>query len=182
MAAQLAFASDYMEGAHPAILKKLAETNLIKSAGYGLDEYSETAREKIRKACNAPEAEVHFLVGGTQTNATVIDALLASYQGVIAAETGHVSSHEAGAIEAGGHKVLTIPVEEVLNTFQEDGNRDHMVMPGMVYISQPTEYGTLYNRQELEALSKVCRSNGIPLYLDGARLAYALACPANDVT
>ena len=147
MAAQLAFASDYMEGAHPEILKKLAETNLIKSAGYGLDEYSETAREKIRKACNAPEAEVHFLVGGTQTNATVIDALLASYQGVIAAETGHVSSHEAGAIEAGGHKVLTIPqtdgkisaekVEEVLNTFKEDGNRDHMVMPGMVYISQP---------------------------------------------
>lgn len=163
MAAQLAFASDYMEGTHPAILKKLAETNLIKSAGYGLDEYSETAREKIRKACNAPEAEVHFLVGGTQTNATVIDALLASYQGVIAAETGHVSSHEAGAIEAGG-------------------NRDHMVMPGMVYISQPTEYGTLYNRQELEALSKVCRSNGVPLYLDGARLAYALACPVNDVT
>ena len=192
MAAQLAFASDYMEGAHPAILKKLAETNLIKSAGYGLDEYSETAREKIRKACNAPEAEVHYLVGGTQTNATVIGALLASYQGVIAAETGHVSSHEAGAIEAGGHKVLTIPqtdgkisaekVEEVLNTFKEDGNRDHMVMPGMVYISQPTEYGTLYNRQELEALSKVCRSNGIPLYLDGARLAYALACSANDVT
>ena len=192
MAAQLAFASDYMEGAHPAILKKLAETNLIKSAGYGLDEYSETAREKIRKACNAPEAEVHFLVGGTQTNATVIGALLASYQGVIAAETGHVSSHEAGAIEAGGHKVLTIPqtdgkisaekVEEVLNTFKEDGNRDHMVMPGMVYISQPTEYGTLYNRQELEALSKVCRSNGIPLYLDGARLAYALACSVNDVT
>ena len=146
MAAQLAFASDYMEGAHPEILKKLAETNLIKSAGYGLDEYSETAREKIRKACNAPEAEVHFLVGGTQTNATVIDALLASYQGVIAAETGHVSSHEAGAIEAGGHKVLTIPqtdgkisaekVEEVLNTFKEDGNRDHMVMPGMVYISR----------------------------------------------
>lgn len=192
MAAQLAFASDYMEGAHPAILKKLAETNLIKSAGYGLDEYSEAAREKIRKACNAPEAEVHFLVGGTQTNATVIDALLTSYQGVIAAETGHVSSHEAGAIEAGGHKVLTIPqtdgkisaekVEEVLNTFKEDGNRDHMVMPGMVYISQPTEYGTLYSRQELEALSQVCRRNGIPLYLDGARLAYALACPANDVT
>lgn len=192
MAAQLAFASDYMEGAHPAILKKLAETNLIKSAGYGLDEYSETAREKIRKACNAPEAEVHFLVGGTQTNATVIGALLASYQGVIAAETGHVSSHEAGAIEAGGHKVLTIPqtdgkisaekVEEVLNTFKEDGNRDHMVMPGMVYISQPTEYGTLYNRQELAALSKVCRENHLPLYVDGARLAYALASSENDVT
>ena len=137
MAAQLAFASDYMEGAHPAILKKLAETNLIKSAGYGLDEYSETAREKIRKACNAPEAEVHFLVGGTQTNATVIGALLASYQGVVAAETGHVSSHEAGAIEAGGHKVLTIPqtdgkisaekVEEVLNTFKEDGNRGRKI-------------------------------------------------------
>ena len=189
---RLYFASDYMEGAHPAIMKKLMETNLEKTVGYGQDPYTEDAKEKIRKACNAPEAEVHFLVGGTQTNATVIGALLASYQGVIAAETGHVSSHEAGAIEAGGHKVLTIPqtdgkisaekVEEVLNTFKEDGNRDHMVMPGMVYISQPTEYGTLYNRQELEALSKVCRSNGIPLYLDGARLAYALACSANDVT
>ena len=192
MSAQLVFVSNYLEGVDPARLKKLAETNRGGCAGYGLDEYSETAREKIRKVCNAPEAEVHFQVGGTQTNATVIGALLASYQGVIAAETGHVSSHEAGAIEAGGHKVLTIPqtdgkisaekVEEVLNTFKEDGNRDHMVMPGMVYISQPTEYGTLYNRQELEALSKVCRSNGIPLYLDGARLAYALACSANNVT
>lgn len=192
MSQQLAFTSDYMEGAHPAILKKLAETNLQKSAGYGLDEYSESAREKIRTACGTPEAEVYFLVGGTQTNATVIDALLASYQGVIAAETGHVSSHEAGAIEAGGHKVLTLPhtngkisasqVEDFINNYNEDGNHDHMVMPGMVYISQPTEYGTLYSRQELEALSKVCHSNHVPLYLDGARLAYALSCPANDVT
>ena len=186
------FNSDYTEGCHPAILERLAATNMEQTPGYGEDVYCAAAAEQIKEACAAPEAAVHFLVGGTQTNATVIGALLASYQGVIAAETGHVSSHEAGAIEAGGHKVLTIPqtdgkisaekVEEVLNTFKEDGNRDHMVMPGMVYISQPTEYGTLYNRQELEALSKVCRSKGIPLYLDGARLAYALACSANNVT
>ena len=188
----LFFVNDYCEGAHPAILQKLLETNMEKLSGYGTDKYCDSAKEKIRKACGCPDADVFFLVGGTQTNATIIGSVLNRYEGVLAAQTGHVSCHEAGAIEAGGHKVLTIPqtdgkisaekVEEVLNTFKEDGNRDHMVMPGMVYISQPTEYGTLYNRQELEALSKVCRSNGIPLYLDGARLAYALACSANDVT
>ena len=190
MQTKLNFASDYMEGAHPQILQRLLETNLEKTAGYGFDKYSEAAREKIRKACEAPEAEIFFLVGGTQTNATVIDALLRSYQGVIAAGTGHISTHESGAVEHSGHKVLTLPgengrlsaeaVRACLDTYKLDENRDHTVMPGMVYISQPTEYGTLYSLAELEALSSVCRKAGIPLYLDGARLASALACPEND--
>lgn len=188
---KLFFSSDYMEGAHPAILERLLQTNMEKTAGYGLDKYSQSARAKIRSACDAPEADVFFLVGGTQTNATVIDALLRSYQGVIAAETGHISTHEVGAIEFGGHKVLTLPphngklaaedVERCLESYRADENRDHMVMPGMVYVSQPTECGTLYSLEELEHLSSVCRAHSMPLYLDGARLAYALACPENDV-
>ena len=192
MMSKLNFASDYLEGAHPAILQRLLETNLAKSDGYGEDEYSEAAREKIRAACGAPKAEIHFLVGGTQANATVIDGLLRRWQGVLAAETGHIATHEAGAIEAGGHKVLTLPqrdgklraadVKAALDAWKGDDNRDHMVMPGMVYISQPTESGTLYSLAELEALSAVCRGAGVRLYADGARLAYALACPENDVT
>ena len=168
---KLFFASDYMEGAHPAIMKRLAETNMEHTAGYGLDEYPERAREKIR-------------------DATVIDALLRPWQGVVAAETGHIAVHEAGAIEFGGHKVLTLPqrdgklcaetIARCVETYQKDDNRAHTVMPGMVYISQPTEYGTLYALEELEALSAVCRGAGLPLYLDGARLAYALATPVND--
>ena len=189
---KLMFASDYMEGAHPDILKRLMETNMMQSAGYGLDEFSENARDKIRSVCNAPEADVFFLVGGTQTNAVVIDAILHSWQGVIAADTGHISVHEAGAIEFGGHKVLAIPsdcgkvhiegIRNCITGYMEDGNRDHMVMPGMVYLSQPTEYGTLYSLDELSEISSLCRENHIPLYIDGARLAYALACPENDVT
>ena len=192
MQTKLNFASDYLEGAHPAILKRLMETNLEKTAGYGFDAYSASAREKIREACRAPEAEVFFLVGGTQTNATVIDALLRSYQGVIAADTGHISTHESGAIEHSGHKVLTLPgqngklsaeaVRSCLDTYRRDENRDHTVMPGMVYLSHPTEYGTLYSLAELRAISDVCRHYRIPLYLDGARLAYALACPENEIT
>ncbi len=189
---QLSFASDYMEGAHPAILARLLDTNLLKTQGYGTDSFSESARSKIRTACACPDAEVHFLVGGTQTNATVIDALLKSYQGVIAADSGHISVHEAGAIELGGHKVLTLPqklgkitaadIEAFITDFKNDANHDHMVMPGMVYLSHPTEYGTLYSLGELRAISAVCRKNALPLYVDGARLAYALACPENDVT
>ena len=189
---KLSFASDYMEGAHPRILERLLETNMVKTAGYGADEYSESAREKIRLACGTPDADIFFLAGGTQTNAVVISSVLRPWQGVIAAVTGHISTHEAGAIEAGGHKVLELPhkegkltVESVracLRAWHEDANRDHMVMPGMVYLSQPTEYGTLYSLEELTALSRICREYGIPLYLDGARLAYALACPENDVT
>lgn len=189
---RLYFASDYMEGAHPAIMQKLVETNLEKTVGYGLDPYTESAKEKIRTACNAPDADVFLLVGGTQTNATVIDALLKSYQGVVAAETGHIATHESGAIEFGGHKVLTLPqkdgkiraaqIEKMVKDFYDDANYEHMVMPGMVYISQPTEYGTLYSKEELTEISKVCRANHLPLYVDGARLAYALASPENDVT
>lgn len=192
MEQKVSFACDYMEGAHPAILEKLALTNLDKTPGYGLDSWSESARAKIRAACRAPGAEIFFMTGGTQTNAVVIDALLRSYQGVVAADSGHISVHEAGAIELGGHKVMTVPGENgklqperlqaLLENYHSDANRGHMVMPGMVYISQPTEYGTLYSRGELAALSRICRENHLPLYLDGARLAYALACVQNDVT
>ena len=190
--AKLFFASDYMEGAHPLILKRLMETNLVHSAGYGTDEFSESARAKIRKACNAPDADIHFLVGGTQANATVIKSILRPYQGVIAAETGHVSTHEAGAIEAGGHKVITLPhkngkldadsIERCIQGYWDDANHEHMVMPGLVYISQPTEFGTLYSLEELTKISEICHRRNVPLYVDGARLAYALACPQNDVT
>jgi len=189
---KLYFASDYMEGAHPAIIRRLAQTNMEQTAGYGADEYCERARSLIKTACNSPNAEVHFLVGGTQTNATVIDALLHSYEGVIAAKTGHIAVHEAGAIEFGGHKVLPLSGENgkitadavkcAIDDIHADGNCGHMVQPGMVYISQPTEYGTLYSKQELSAISDVCRTYHIPLYVDGARLAYALACKANDVS
>lgn len=189
---KLSFASDYMKGAHPEILRRLVETNLLETAGYGLDPFSESAREKIRQACTCPGAQVEFLVGGTQTNATVIDALLGTWQGVIAAQTGHIATHEAGAIEAGGHKVLTLPhengkllpetVRAFLEDFYGDGNHDHMVAPGMIYLSHPTEYGTLYTKKELQEFREICDKYRIPLYVDGARLAYALACPENDVT
>ena len=189
---KLNFASDYTQGAHPAIMKMLVETNLECTSGYGTDAYCERAKEKIRLACGAPDAEVYFLSGGTQTNMTVLDAILAKYEGVIAAETGHVSVHEAGAIEFTGHKVLALPhtlgkldaatVENYVKGFYADGNFDHMVFPGAVYISQPTEFGTLYSLWELEALSDVCKQYGMRLYADGARLAYALGCPENDVT
>lgn len=188
----LHFDCDYMRGAHPLIMKALTETNMEQTAGYGCDPYCESAREKIRKACGTPEAEVHFLVGGTQTNATVIRSLLRLYEGVIAADTGHVNIHEAGAIEAGGHKVLALPQEngkitaEQVNAYMQkflaDPNGAHMVHPGMVYISHPTEYGTLYTADELRAISAVCRKYGLPLFLDGARLGYGLAAEHTDVT
>ena len=188
----LSFGSDYMEGAHPEILQRLIETNMEQTAGYGLDEYSDMARKKIRKVCRAPHAEIHFLSGGTQVNRIVISALLRPYEGVIAADTGHITVHEAGAIECGGHKVLALPhvdgkltaraIEECLRSFHEDANHDHMVRPGMVYISHPTEYGTLYTMDELEVISAICRANRIPLFLDGARLAYALGCPVSELT
>ncbi len=189
---KLNFSSDYLEGAHPSILNKLAQTNMEQTPGYGTDCYTEAAKDKIRVACACPDAEIYFLTGGTQTNATVIDAFLQSYQGVIAADTGHISTHEAGAIEFGGHKVLPLvhdngkitaeQVRSYLFDFHHDLNHEHMVMPGMVYLSQPTEYGTLYSLEELKAISAVCKDNHIPLYVDGARLAYALASAKNDVT
>lgn len=186
------FDSDYMEGVHPAILERMAAENFAKHDGYGCDPICDSARRRIREACGAPDAEIHLLTGGTQTNATMIKALLRPYEGVVAADTGHINVHEAGAVEATGHKVLALPhtdgrlaadtVARCVDAFLADGNRDHMVWPGMVYISQPTEYGTLYSLAELEALSRVCRDRAIPLYMDGARLAYALAAPACDMT
>ena len=188
----LRFGSDYQEGAHPEVLRRLVETNMVQTPGYGDDAYSEAARNKIRALCEAPDADVWFLVGGTQTNATMIDAFLRPYQGVISADTGHINEHEAGAVEFGGHKILTLPhkngrisaaqIRAYLREFWGDENHEHMVMPGMVYVSHPTEFGTLYTRQELQDIHDVCREYEIPLYLDGARLAYALACPQNDVT
>lgn len=189
--AMISFASDYAEGAHPRLLERLAATNLESAPGYGADKWSERARQKIRQACACPEAEVFFLMGGTQTNQVVIDALLPPYAGVLAAATGHVCVHEAGAIEYTGHKVLPLPshdgkldvadLRQWIADFHADANHEHMVFPGMAYISHPSEYGTLYTRAELAALYAACTEYGIPLFLDGARLGYALACPESDV-
>lgn len=188
----LSFECDYTEGAHEKILKRLAETNMEQLPGYGSDHYCESAKQKIREACQCPEAEIFFLVGGTQTNQIVIDSLLKPYEGVVAARTGHVSCHEAGAIEYTGHKVMELPehrgkldageLEELLKSFWQDENYEHMVFPGMVYISHPTEYGTLYTKKELETLSGICRKYRIPLYMDGARLGYGLMSRDTDVT
>ncbi|HEN0573605.1 TPA: aminotransferase class V-fold PLP-dependent enzyme [Streptococcus agalactiae] len=187
----LHFENDYNKGAHPELLNALIETNDQGLSGYGTDSYCQQAADKIREVCSCPQAEVEFLVGGTQTNQVVISSMLASYEGVIAAETGHVSSHEAGAIEISGHKVLTLPshngkllaseVATYIETFYADGNYQHMVFPGMVYISHPTEYGTLYSKAELEELSKICKHYQIPLFIDGARLGYGLAAKDTDV-
>ncbi|MBQ1188695.1 MAG: low specificity L-threonine aldolase [Peptococcaceae bacterium] len=188
----LSFENDYSEGAHPKILQRFMETNMEQVPGYGNDPYCESAKAKIREACNCPEAEIFFLVGGTQTNAVVIDSMLQAYEGVVSAQTGHVNAHEAGAIEYTGHKVLSIPqyegkmkasdLEAYLKTFWQDESHEHMVFPGMVYISHPTESGTLYSKQELTDLSAVCRRYEIPLYLDGARLGYGLMSKSTDVT
>ena len=189
---KMKFNCDYMEGVHPRILERLVETNLEHTAGYGNDPYCVSAKKKILEACQCPDGEVHFLVGGTQTNATVIAALLHMYDGVLAAETGHVNVHEAGAIEYTGHKVLTLPqkdgkisaesVENYLKWFYADENHEHMVQPGMVYLTHPTEYGTLYTAEELKAIHGICQRYAIPLYVDGARLGYALAARKTDVT
>ena len=188
----LYFENDYCEGAHPAILQKLTETNFEKVPGYGTDPYCASAKEKICAACGCPEADVFFISGGTQTNAIVIASMLNRWEGVVAASTGHVNGHEAGAIEYTGHKVLGLPhkngkldaadVKDFCATFYADGNHDHMVFPGMVYISHPTEYGTLYTKAELEALHAVCQEYHMPLFVDGARLGYGLAAEGTDVT
>ena len=188
----LHFDSDYTEGAHPSILEALNSINFEQNPGYGTDAYCASAKEKIRKACGCPGADVYFLEGGTQTNSIVITSLLRPWEGVLSADTGHVSLHEAGAIEYHGHKVLTIPntlgkisasqVRVYMEQFLADANHDHMVFPGMVYISHPTEYGTLYTKEELEQLHSVCREFSLPLFLDGARLGYGLAAADTDVT
>lgn len=187
----ISFESDYIAGAHPAILKKLSETNYETLSGYGTDPYCESAKEKIKTACHAPDADVEFLVGGTQTNCVVISTMLKDYEGVIAANTGHISLHEAGAIEYSGNKVIEIEqtqgkikpqiLKQYLENFYKDANCEHMVYPGMVYISHPTEYGTLYSKQELEDISEICHSYRIPLFLDGARLGYGLMSLESDL-
>ena len=186
------FDSDYMEGAHPELMRRLIETNMEQTVGYGCDDYTKSAKDLIKQVCNAPHAKVYFLVGGTQTNATVIDGLLARHEGVLAAETAHINVHESGAIEASGHKVLTLPqyegkvnvndVKNYISNFYSDETFEHMVAPGMLYISHPTEYGTLYSLEELTELSQVCHESKIPLYMDGARLGYGLAAEETDVT
>lgn len=186
------FDSDYMAGAHPKVMERLLETNHLNTIGYGCDEYTKHAAELIRNACGQPNARVYFLVGGTQTNATVIDGLLSRHQGVLAAESAHINVHEAGAIEATGHKILTLPqyegkvlasdLKEYIDNFYSDDTYEHMVAPGMLYISFPTEYGTTYSYEELTKLSEICHNANIPLYIDGARLAYGLAAKGNNVT
>lgn len=188
----LNFVNDYSEGAHPRILERLEETNMEQLPGYGGDHYCQSAKVKIREACGCPEADVWFLVGGTQTNQTVIDTITPAWAGVVAADSGHVNVHEAGAIESTGHKVLTVPghdgkmhadeLDRFCADFYADGNRDHMVFPGCVYVSQSTEYGTLYTKAELEAIAEVAHNYDLPLFLDGARLGYALSAEGNDLS
>ena len=180
------FESDYLEGAVPEIMSRLIETNYEQTAGYGTDPYCRAAREKIKLECNAFDADIHFLVGGTQANLTVIAAALRPHQGVMAAETAHIEAHETGAIEATGHKVITLPttdgkinaadVKNYVLRHRADESFEHIVQPAMVYISQPTETGTVYSLPELEELSSVCRELGLILFADGARLSCALAC------
>ena len=188
----LSFENDYNRGAHPKILRRFVETNMDMEVGYGNDSFCESAKAKIRQACACPDADVFFLSGGAQTNATVIDAYLAPYEGVVCAQSGHINVHESGAVEFTGHKVMTLPEHEgkiipeelvaLLEAFWGDADHEHMVFPGMVYISHPTERGTLYSKSELAALSKVCRKYKLPLYLDGARMGYGLMSYETDVT
>lgn len=185
------FNSDYTEGAHPKVLQKLLETNLEQTAGYGEDPYCLKAAQLIKDKCKRQDVDVHFLVGGTQTNLTVISAALRPHQGAIAAESGHINVHESGAIEATGHKVLALPgvdgkltadrVQKVYDEHFSDESHEHMVQPKLVYVSDSTEIGTIYTKAELTALSDTCRKNGLYLYLDGARLGYALCAENNDL-
>lgn len=186
------FNNDYCEGCHPKVLEALTRTNMAQTAGYGEDEFCASAAAKIRKLCGREDVAVHFLVGGTQTNQTVISSALRPHQGALCAQSGHIACHETGAIEATGHKVLTVPssdgkitaaqVEHVVKAHRADAAFEHTVQPKLVYISNPTELGTLYSLAELEALSKTCHELGLYLFLDGARLGYGMAAKGNDVT
>lgn len=186
------FECDYTEGAHPKILERMQETNYVQTSGYGVDIYCESAREKIKKACESDEADVHFLVGGTQANFTVISSVLRPHQGVVSADSGHINVHETGAVEGTGHKVLAIPgddgkikaaqVRALFKAHWEDATHEHMVQPGMVYISHPTENGTLYSKAELKELYDTCRELELPLFLDGARLGYGIMSEASTLT
>lgn len=185
------FDCDYMAGAHPEVLNAIVQNNGVQTSGYGEDDFCRSAKDKIREACVCPDAAVHFLVGGTQTNATVLDSLLNKTEGVIAADTAHINVHEAGAIELTGHKVIALPshdgklsaneVKDYLHDFYADDTWTHMVAPGAVYISFPTEFGTIYSIDELTEMSNVCHEYNVPLYIDGARLGFGLAA-SKDVT
>ena len=186
------FECDYTEGMHPTVLKALTETNMVQMSGYGFDPYTARAEEKIKAACGAKDATVTLLTGGTQTNMIVLDLLLEPYEGVIAAETGHINVHEAGAIEFTGHKVIALnesdgvldvdALEAYLCTFYADATFEHMVQPGAVYLTHPTEYGTLYTKAQMQRIRALCDRFGMKLYVDGARLGYALGCPENELT
>lgn len=188
----LSFVNDYSECAHEAILKRFLEINLEKNTGYGYDKYSISAEKKIREAIHCPDAKVFFLAGGTQTNQLAIDSMIDSYGGVITADTGHINVHESGAVEFTGHKVIPLPsydgkmkasdLAAYMKAFYEDESYAHMVIPQMVYMTHPTEVGTLYTLQELKEIYSVCQKYKLPLYLDGARLGYGLGVPTSDVT
>ena len=188
----LSFLSDYTEGAHPEVLQHLLERNLVTLPGYGFDDDTDEAKRKINAACGRDDLQIWFLTGGTQTNQIAIATTLRSCEGVIAADTGHVCGHEAGAIELSGHKVLTVPnvegkvttenLHKLMKAFLSDESNEHVVQPGMVYISHPTEYGTLYSLDELKSLYAACKEYGLPLYMDGARMGYGLMSPYTDVT
>lgn len=189
---KISFESDYNNGAHPLVLQHLIDTNTMQSQSYGFDAWSEQARNKIRTACQCPEADIFFLVGGTQTNATVIDGMLQTYEGVIAVQTAHINVHESGAVEASGHKVITLPshggkmdageLEAWLKAFNADPTLEHMVIPGMVYITFPTELGSVYTAKEIEEILSVCQRYDLKLFIDGARLGYGLSSSECDFT
>lgn len=187
----ISFGSDYIEGAHPLIMERLMQTNMEQTLGYGVDEYSIKAKKLIQKACHNEEVDVHFVVGGTQANLIVIAAALRPFEGVLAATSGHINVHETGAVEATGHKVLTLDavagkikasqVAAYMEHFLNDPTMEHTVKPKMVYISSPTELGSVYKREEIKALREVCDQYDLLLFLDGARLGYGLACDENDL-
>lgn len=188
----VSFECDYNNGAHPKVLENLIKYNQAKPTPYGFDEFSERAKQRIKQACGAPDAQVYFLTGGTQANATTIDSMLYQYEGVICVDSGHINVHEAGAVEFTEHKIITLPgnngkmdatvLDKYLDDYMHDGNRDHAVHPGLVYITFPTELGTLYSAQDLNDIYQVCKNYDIPLYVDGARLGYGLMAPGNDIT
>ena len=188
----ISFECDYNNGAHPKVLENLVKYNGAKPTPYGFDEFSDRAKERIRETIGMSDAQIFFLTGGTQTNATTIDSMLYQYEGVICVGSGHINVHEAGAVEFTEHKIITIPdtdgkmearvLDKYLDDFMHDGNRDHAVHPGLVYITFPTELGTLYTAHELDDIYKVCKRYDIPLYIDGARLGYGLMAEGNDIT
>lgn len=188
---KIQFQCDYNEGAHPRILQALMDTNMVQTSGYGEDSFCDEARAIVKELCGRPDADVHFLVGGTQTNSTVISSILKPYQGVLCAESGHINVHETGAIEHGGHKVLALPaamgkisasqIRAAMAAHLAEDGPEHMVQPGMVYISFPTEIGTIYTLEELKDIRSACDEYDLPLFIDGARLGYGLMSPACDL-